>query len=219
MKQTWLGLALGPTYVRAIRHCYVSLLQQPQLAFSITLCWQMHIIMQMWVNNFRFSVFFTTMLINMETDVLFNIIAHDMWQCWSYQADRETRVTPSSRVKLTTQFIYQSWRRQMVCSVATDAGRCTQYSNKVLSPQTQYAVAVRSTAIQFCRHRRSTQYAVRSTAIQSFLCVTSGCRRGLNEFCALLWCYTAQTGSYAPMCRNYLTLEDRTNGVSRNVGK
>jgi len=183
MKQTWLGLALGPTYVRAIRHCYVSLLQQPQLAVSITLCWQMHIIMQMWVNNnFRFSVFFTTMLINMETDVLFNI-AHDMWQCWSYQTDRETRVTPSSRVKLTTKFIYQSWRRQMVCSVATDAGRCT--------------------AIKFA----------------SFLCVTSGCRHGLNEFCALLWCYTAQTGSYAPMCRNCLTLEDRTNGVSRNIGK
>jgi hypothetical protein len=35
--------------------------------------------MQMWVdNNFRFNVFFTTMLINMESDVLFNIVAPDI---------------------------------------------------------------------------------------------------------------------------------------------
>jgi hypothetical protein len=35
--------------------------------------------MLMWVNNnFRFSVFFTTMLINVESDVLFNVVAHDM---------------------------------------------------------------------------------------------------------------------------------------------
>jgi hypothetical protein len=55
----------------------------------------------------------------------------------------------------------------------------------------------------------------------------SDIRRGVNEICALLGCYTANNGSFVTdVCGqpigliffNYLTLEDGTDKLPRNVG-
>jgi hypothetical protein len=64
--------------------------------------------------------------------------------------------------------------------------------------------------------RRPFKFSPRTTHLLT--CVTSGFRRDADEICALLEYYATMSGSSVPTIRDFLTPEDGTDRLTRNVG-